>query len=261
MGIVNVTPDSFSDGGEHLDTRTAIARAHQLIEDGADMIDLGAESTRPGATAVDEHEEWRRLKPVLTALAKIVPRHVCLSVDTSKLVIMDRAVDAGAKVINDVTGVSADPQSLERFAKLGIGYIAMHMHKTPQTMQLAPLGPEEAVRAVNHAFEEYARILKAAGYSDDHYWLDPGIGFGKGLSANLCILNQTPNWSKTYPIAIGVSRKSFIGRLTGIEIPKDRDPASKLFEIQQAAAGASLIRTHDVAGLARLRSQIAEGAT
>jgi dihydropteroate synthase len=251
MGVINVTPDSFSDGGAYLDPGAAVAHAEQLVADGATVLDLGAEATRPGAAPVDAAEEWRRLAPVLAALASRRLGAV-LSVDTSKAEIMLRAADAGAAMINDVTG-TADAATLARLARYPrMAYVAMHMHGEPRTMQRSPLAAADAVATVEQFFARCAKALADAGFEPDRRWLDPGIGFGKSDGANLRLMAATADWASRYQLAVGVSRKSLLGRALGIATPADRDAPSKTLELALAMAGARMIRTHDVKRLKHL---------
>ena len=245
MGVINLTPDSFSDGGEWSNPGAAIARMEQLLADGADLIDLGAESTRPGACSINEDEEWSRLAPVL----KLLARHSLLpgiSIDTRKPTLMLRAAEYGATWYNDVGG-QATHRDLQIFADYPHSqYIAMHMPMNPAIMQDNPLSSTAALTSVLKFFDERMNVATAAGFSADRIWLDPGIGFGKTDAANLRLIAEIANWSKTRQIAVGISRKSFIGRTLNISSPRDRDPPSKMLELGLAMQGAKLIRTHDV---------------
>ena len=258
MGVINVTPDSFSDGGEFLAPATAVERASQLVDAGADVLDLGAESTRPGAAAVPADEEWRRLEPVLAKLLNS-PLAARISVDTRKPLVMQRAAAMGVRWINDVAA-AADPDLLAQLATYPhMHYIAMHMPFTPDIMQAQPLAPRQALAAVDALFVARRQQLAAAGFAADRCWLDPGIGFGKSDAANVALMQAVPRWSRTQQIAVGVSRKSFIGRALDLVNPKDRDPPSKMLELGLALLGASLIRTHAVGPLKHLQSLLAEG--
>lgn len=255
MGVLNVTPDSFSDGdgksARWRDPGEVMDRALGLIADGADIIDIGAESTRPGAEPVDETEEWGRLFPILSRLTK-ANVGATISVDTRKPSLMLKAADQGALIINDVGG-GAPEQTLTRLAAYpGMQYIAMHMHMNPKSMQQHPLGAHEASALVSAFFSSLEARLLAAGFPKAAIWLDPGIGFGKTDAANLTLMQMIHVWSKGFNIAVGVSRKSLIGRALGIGEPKDRDAPSKTLELGLAMLGARRIRTHAVAPLRRL---------
>jgi dihydropteroate synthase len=256
IGVLNVTPDSFSDGGTFLDPEKAAARAWDLANAGADVIDIGAESTRPGSAVVDADEEWRRLEPVLAALADQKPK-ARISLDTYKPMTMRRALDYPVDIINDISGI-ADRPTLETLAKRGLTYWAMHMHRDPAHMHKDPLDAAEALRAVAVFYEETQQKLMEIGFSKDRIWLDPGVGFGKTDRANVQIIGQALAESVNYEIVLGISRKSFIGRLLGITDPKERDAPSKMLELSFLLTGIRGIRTHDVARLRKLRDLVVE---
>lgn len=252
MGVVNITPDSFSDGGRTFDPEAALRRAEELVADGAAIIDCGAVSSRPGAAPVSVAEERRRLEPFLKGWNKRqLP--ALLSVDTCSPEVMRLAADSGAGMINDIQGL-ADQATLQTLATYGLHYVAMHMHGTPQTMQQAPLSASEAVERVTHFFELARARLSAAGFSADRIWLDPGIGFGKSDEANWKLVNESRRLARTMRLVVGISRKSFLGRFFGLESPLERDAPSKMLELGLLWSGVQAIRTHDVAGLARLRT-------
>ena len=242
MGVLNVTPDSFSDGGTFLNAKAAIAHGLQLVAEGAEIIDVGGESTRPGASPVDEKEEYRRVIPVIEGLAGKIP----VSVDTMKPAIARAALKAGALIVNDVAANRADPEMWEVLAEAKAGYVLMHMQGTPQTMQDSP-HYENVVEEVNEFFDERLKRLNAFGVASDQVILDVGIGFGKTTEHNLQLLaslNTFTKWKR--PIVLGASRKGFIGRITGAEQPADRLPGSLACACWGVAAGASIIRAHDV---------------
>src|SRR5512140_720817 len=187
MGVVNVTPDSFYDGGRYLDAAAAVAHAVRLVEEGADLLDIGAESTRPGADVINEAEECRRAIPVVTAVAKAVS--VPISVDTSKAAVARAALDAGAVLVNDVTALRGDPAMVEVVARAGAGIVLMHMQGTPHTMQQAP-HYDNVVEELSAFFDERIRFAMAHGIARRQIILDPGIGFGKLLAHNLVLLAQ-----------------------------------------------------------------------
>lgn len=252
MGVVNVTPDSFSDGGDYLNADAALTRALNLLADGADLIDLGAESTRPGALPVSADEEWARLKPVLQGLvAEGLGQR--LSVDTQHgITALKAANEFGVGWVNNIRGLfdSEVLRALSRFR--GLTYVAMHMHGTPATMQRTPLVGSKAVEAVSSAFTEYHETLLGHGFDAKSIVLDPGIGFGKDDSGNLKLIAEVSAWSTSYQILVGVSRKSFMGRLLEIPVAKDRDSASKMLEFALILQGAKVIRTHEVRALANI---------
>ncbi len=244
MGIVNVTPDSFSDGGEFLDPKAAVAHGLRLLEQGAAILDVGGESTRPGAEPVDEAEELRRVAPVIEQLAVRVK--VPISVDTTKVEVARAALKAGASIVNDVAADRGDETLWKLVAETGAGYVCMHRQGTPQTMQHNPQYAD-VVREVGDFFLERLKRLDDCGMARDGIILDPGIGFGKGLKHNLQLLGalrEFTAWQR--PVLVGVSRKSFIGRLLGTELAA-RLPGALACASQAVAAGAQIIRTHDVA--------------
>ena len=244
MGVVNVTPDSFSDGGKFLDTDAAVTHALALVAEGADILDLGGESTRPGATPVGEAEELRRVAPVIARLAPLVK--IPISVDTTKPAVARAALAAGASIVNDVAAHRTDDALWKIVAEFRAGYIAMHAQGSPATMQKNP-AYEEVVREVGSFLAERLTKLAAAGVAAEQVVIDPGIGFGKTLEHNLQLLAGLRSFTKwRRPVLLGVSRKSFIGQLLGAAVEK-RLPASLACATLAVAAGAQLIRTHDVA--------------
>ena len=244
MGILNVTPDSFSDGGRFLDAGKAVARGEAMIAEGAELIDVGGESTRPGAAPVDEAEELRRVIPVVKALASRTG--AVISIDTRKAGVARAALDAGASIVNDIEAQRTDPELWKAVAAAGAGYVAMHMQGTPQTMQADPRY-EDVVGEVTGFFRERLLRLEACGVRPEQVLLDPGIGFGKTLDHNLALIRGLGVISTLgRPILLGVSRKSFIGRLFGAE-PDDRLGASLACALWAAGSGAGVFRVHDVA--------------
>ncbi len=253
MGIINVTPDSFSDGGRFFAPDFALKQIEALILEGADIIDLGAESSRPDAGEVPLEEEWRRLLPVLKQLEKDMPS-VCVSVDTQKPEIMRRLLDQKVDIINDIQGArQVDDELLIKWAQAGRCYLPMHRHKAPKTMQLEPLGLEEAKVASEEFYSSTQTRLIKLGFKRDKIWLDPGIGFGKNDQANLYLIGDAMRRAASTPIALGISRKSFIGRLLDIEDPLARDAPSKMLELSFLFAGVKVIRTHNVKHLRRMK--------
>jgi dihydropteroate synthase len=244
MGILNVTPDSFSDGGRYLDPGAAEARAWELVREGADLIDVGGESTRPQAVPVDEPEEQQRVLPVIKRLAGALP--VPLSIDTRKAGVARAALASGASVVNDIGAARAEAGMWRAVAEAGAGYVCMHMQGTPQTMQAHPQY-NEVVREVGDFFAERLARLAEAGVAREQVALDPGIGFGKALAHNLQLLAHLDSLTKLgRPLVLGVSRKSFIGRLLGAEVG-ERLPASLACAVWAVLHGAEVIRAHDVA--------------
>ncbi|MGV3771718.1 MAG: dihydropteroate synthase [Verrucomicrobiales bacterium] len=243
MGIVNITPDSFSDGGNYFDPERAIDHALQLVEEGADILDLGGESTRPRALPVDEEEECRRVLPTLEKL--MAHGNFVVSVDTQKEGVAIRALKSGAAIINDIAAGESKPKLWEELRKTGAGYIVMHMKGTPQTMQIEPRY-ENVTLEVNAFFEERVKCLKVAGVQEDQLVLDVGIGFGKTLEHNLQLLGNLGHFRMNKrPMMLGVSRKSFISKLLGVET-HERLPAGIACVLWGLEHGVQLIRTHDV---------------
>ena len=244
MGVVNVTPDSFSDGGQFLDPTKAVAHALELVDQGAEILDIGGESTRPGATPVSETEELRRVLPVIEQLAARVK--VPLSIDTTKPVVARAALVAGASVVNDIAANRTPDDMWRAVAEFRAGYIAMHMQGTPQTMQLRPTY-SDVTGEVMEFFRERLELLGQAGVPSDQVVLDVGLGFGKLLEHNLQLLASLGRFTKLErPLLLGASRKSFIGRLHPAEAA-DRLPGSLACACLAVEAGVQIIRTHDVA--------------
>lgn len=253
MGIVNVTPDSFSDGGDYADADSAIARGIALAEAGADILDIGGESTRPGAAPVSVAEEERRVVPVVRALAQ---KGLTVSVDTRHAAIMQAAVAAGARIINDVTALAGDPDAERVAAKSGAAIVLMHMQGEPQTMQADPHYADATLDLIDYFAERLAR-LEALGVDRARISLDPGIGFGKKDPHNLLILNELAAFHGFgCPLTLGVSRKSFIGRLSRGEKPKDRMAGSVAIASLGLAQGIQIVRVHDVAETYQARAMI-----
>ena len=241
LGIVNVTPDSFSDGGRFLDAAHAIDHGLRMREEGADLVDVGGESTRPGAAAVSFEDELRRVIPVVEALAR---EAIAVSVDTMKPEVMRAAIDAGCAVVNDVNAFRA-PGAIEAVARSGVGLIVMHMLGAPATMQQAP-HYEDVVAEVGAFLRERARALEAAGVDPGRIVLDPGFGFGKTLEHNRQLFRALPVLaSMGYPVLAGVSRKRMIGEITGRPL-EERAAGSVAAALLAVQNGARLVRVHDV---------------
>lgn len=244
MGILNVTPDSFSDGGHYLQPAAAVEHALAMAGEGADLIDIGGESTRPQSLPVSEAEELRRVLPVLEALQGRLT--IPLSIDTLKPAVARAALQVGASLVNDVGANRADPAMWELVAETGAGYVAVHMQGSPQTMQLRP-AYDDVVVEVDAFFADRLRRIQAAGVDTAQVILDIGIGFGKTSAHNLQLLaalRRFRRWGR--PMLCGASRKSFIGRLTGTAEPADRLPGSLACACWARQEGANIIRTHDV---------------
>ena len=243
MGIVNVTPDSFSDGGQHATSEAAVAHALSLAADGADILDIGGESTRPGAPTVSESEELARVIPVIEQLAG--QTETALSIDTQKPVVAEAAISAGAVIVNDIAANRTEPQMWKIVAATRAGYVAMHMQGTPQTMQDRP-EYTEVVAEVRAFFEERLERFKKAGLNAEQVMFDPGIGFGKTVEHNLALLTGLERFTNMKrPLLVGASRKSFIGRLTEAAV-EDRLAGSLACACRAAEAGAAVLRVHDV---------------
>ncbi len=242
MGILNVTPDSFSDGGVYARIDKAIARAHEMVANGADLIDIGGESTRPGARAISVIEELDRVLPVVEALVNC---GADISIDTRKPEVAEAAIKAGAKIWNDVTGLEFDKESLPTAARLDCQIVLMHMRGSPETMQD---NPEyiDAVGEINNYLKGRAQAALKAGVKRENIILDPGIGFGKRLEDNLDILQRLDDFhAHGYPILLGASRKSFIGAIDGSEAD-ERLGGSLAAALWGAAQGVAILRVHDV---------------
>lgn len=246
MGVVNVTPDSFSDGGKFLEPEAAVARALELVAQGAEILDLGGESTRPGATPVSEEEELRRVIPVIEKLAAQVK--VPISIDTSKPAVARAALAVGASIVNDIAAATRTDFTMWKIvAENHAGYVVMHAQGSPTTMQAQP-AYRDVVRDISSFFSErLGRLLNEVGVPMEQVVLDVGIGFGKNLEQNLALLAGLKTFTKwRRPLLIGVSRKSFIGELLGADVQK-RLPASLACATLAVGDGANIIRTHDVA--------------
>ena len=244
MGILNVTPDSFSDGGHHLDQADAIAAGHRMLEAGADLLDIGGESTRPGATPVPPEEECRRILPVIRELAKAAP----VSVDTRNAATMLAALEAGAEIVNDVTALRHDPAAARVLARSEASVILMHMlGEDPQTMQRDPRYEDVALEVVQFLAVRIA-WAERQGIAKHRLAVDPGIGFGKRLGHNLSLIERLPLLvGLGCPVVFGASRKRFIGEISGVEIADDRLAGSLAVALAASAQGAAILRVHDVA--------------
>jgi dihydropteroate synthase len=246
MGVVNVTPDSFSDGGQYLDPAAAIRHGEELVRDGAAILDVGGESTRPGAVEVGEAEELRRVEPVVTGLAG----KAAVSIDTSKLAVAAAALKAGAAIVNDVTAFRRDPEMAALCAERDAGVVLMHMPGNPRTMQDDPRYGDvvDDVKAFLAGRVEFA---VAEGVDEERIWLDPGIGFGKTLEHNLELLRRLGELRELgRPLVIGASRKSFIGKVDGSDVD-ERIGGSIASSVLAVAEGADVLRVHDVAETAQ----------
>jgi dihydropteroate synthase len=255
MAIVNVTPDSFSDGGERFDAAQAIDDGLRFVSEGAHIIDVGGESTRPGSQPVPESEETRRVLPVVAALAA---RGVPVSIDTRRAMVARACLDAGARIVNDVSALRDDPALLPLVAERGVAVVLMHRRGRSENKYD---GPEygNVVEEVRRFLLERTAACQAAGVSGRQIAIDPGIGFGKTPAESLALIGAAGRLAEAgYPVLIGCSRKGFIGKLTGIKEPRQRDPASVWLAVEAVRRGAALVRVHDVAGT---RQALAVSAT
>lgn len=260
MGIVNVTPDSFSDGGRFFDTNAAVEHGLRLVAEGADILDVGGESTRPGSMPVDAEEELRRVVPVITQLCKKCG--VPVSIDTSKASVARQAIDAGAEIINDVTALTGDPAMTPLAVETGCGVCIMHIRGTPRTMQNAPVYADVVAEVLEHLRTRRDALL-AAGIEQDRIAVDPGIGFGKTTEHNLQLLaNASQLHSLGCPVLIGHSRKRFLAEASGYA-DSDRTAGTIGVALSLARQGVQIIRVHDVAAVreALLLFQAAGGFT
>lgn len=244
MGVLNITPDSFSDGGAYADVEQAVAAGLKMIQQGADIIDIGGESTRPGAVRVGREEQMSRVVPVIEALAQ--RSGAVLSVDTTLAAVAQAAVAAGASIINDVSAGREDGDMLALAAELGTGLILMHMQGTPASMQDHPTY-SDVVREVCWFCQQRAQEAISAGVDPSSIVLDPGIGFGKTTEHNMQLLAHLDRLiALGYPVALGTSRKRFLGQITGLHRPADRDLATAVTTALGVRAGVKIFRVHDV---------------
>lgn len=250
MGILNVTPDSFSDGGLFFDATAAIAAAERLAAEGADILDIGGESTRPGSDPVSVEEELRRVIPVIEALAARID--IPISIDTMKSQVARQALIAGAAMVNDVTGMSADPTMAALVAESGVPVCLMHMRGTPKTMQKEPVYADVAAEVQAELLERIS-VAKRAGVVDGQIIVDPGFGFAKNVSHNLEIIRRLREVVDLgYPVLIGPSRKSTIGKVLGGLAADDRLEGTAALVALSIANGASIVRVHDVKEMVRV---------
>jgi dihydropteroate synthase len=255
MGVVNVTPDSFSDGGLFLDAEAAIAHGKELTEQGAEILDVGGESTRPGAEEVSAEEELARVEPVVRGLAEVTGsldpgQTLTVSIDTSKSPVAEAALEAGATIVNDVTALRRDPEIATLCAERRAGLVLMHMQGEPRTMQVDPTY-DDVVDDVKAFLAERMQVAVDAGVDEERIWLDPGIGFGKTLEHNLELLRRLGELRELgRPLVVGASRKSFIGKVDGSSV-EDRIGGSIASAVLAATEGADVLRVHDVAETAQ----------
>ncbi len=254
MGILNVTPDSFSDGGTYFDIEKAVRHAHDMVHDGADIIDIGGESTRPGSEAVSLEEELGRVIPVIEKLSGTIP--VPLSIDTYKSEIAQKALDAGATVVNDISGLRFDPDMAKVVANNQVPVIVMHIKGTPKDMQANPVYGN-LIEEIIEYLEESSGIAEEAGVSPDKIIIDPGIGFGKTFEDNLEIIQRVSEFERIgKPILIGPSRKAFIGKILGDAPPMERVEGTAAAIAVSIMNGANIIRVHDVKEMSRVAAVV-----
>ncbi|RYD37010.1 MAG: dihydropteroate synthase [Verrucomicrobiaceae bacterium] len=244
MGVLNITPDSFSDGGQFLDPAAAVEKGLQMVADGAEILDIGGESTRPGAVAVGTDEELRRILPVIRRLREA--SRVAISIDTMKASVAAAAVEAGAEIINDISGLRADPGMAGVAARTGAGLVLMHMRGTPRTMQIRPEYSDvtaEVAASLTAACDEAV----SAGVNPECIAVDPGIGFGKTMEHNLTLLRSLARFQiHGRPVLLGVSRKSFLGRILGLTDPVTRDGPTAAITAWARQHGVRIFRVHAV---------------
>jgi len=265
MGVVNVTPDSFSDGGEFFTADAAVAHCRELLDEGAGILDIGGESTRPGAEPVTADEEIRRVLPVIEGAAAMGAR---ISIDTTKVDVARRAIEAGASIVNDVSAFRFDAALAELVAEAGVECCLMHMLGEPRTMQLDPRY-DDVVSDVKAFLEERLAFATGEGIAEERVWLDPGIGFGKTVEHNLELLRRLDEIVAIgRPVVIGTSRKSFLGKLAGGRDEGERLPGTIATNVLALERGATVFRVHDVAqnadalavAAATFRLDVGEGA-
>ncbi len=245
VGILNVTPDSFSDGGDCFDPEAAVRRAEAMLDDGAHVVDVGGESTRPGSDPVSQQEEVRRVVPVIEGLVADRPGAV-ISIDTYRAGTAGAALEAGALIVNDVTALRGDPAMAGLVADAGCPVVLMHMKGEPKTMQREPRY-DDVVREVRDFLAERAEHAISAGVRPENVIVDPGIGFGKTLDHNLALLRDLDTIVELgFPVLVGASRKRFLGGITGVEEPRERVFGTVATSVMAYERGASLFRVHDV---------------
>ncbi len=250
MGILNATPDSFYDGGRYDQFDSALARAEQMLSEGADILDIGGESTRPGSEPVPVEEEIRRVVPLVEAIAHRYPDAI-LSVDTTKSAVARLALQAGACIVNDISGMTFDSEMPQVVAEAGALVVLMHIKGTPKTMQQNPTY-DDVVQEVRAVLASHAQRALQMGIPPTHIWLDPGIGFGKTVEHNLQLLRNLPALkSLGYPLLVGTSRKSLIGHLLGGLPPEERLEGTLATVALSIAWGADVVRVHDVQATVR----------
>lgn len=251
MGVVNVTPDSFSDGGQFATAQHAVGHALRLVSEGADILDIGGESTRPGSMGIDADEELARVIPVIAGIREVNPL-IPISIDTTKSVVAEAALEAGATIVNDVSAGTADNQMLSVVAKAGVPYVIMHMLGQPRTMQDDPRYDDVVQDIANYLAK---RTTAAREQGIDQIFVDPGIGFGKTVEQNLAILRSLERFAEIADgLLVGISRKRFLGSVTGITDPAERDVVTAIAHALLIDKPIDIVRVHNVALCAQVRS-------
>ena len=246
MGVLNVTPDSFSDGGRHFDPAVAVARAHSMVELGADLIDIGGESTRPGADRVPPEEQLERVIPVIRQLHQELPAGVPISIDTASTIVAGAALEQGAAIVNDISAGRDDPGMFSLVAEAGVPYIIMHMQGVPRTMQDNPQYTD-VVEEIKTFLQERATAAREAGVKQENLVIDPGIGFGKSRRDNLDIIMNLDRFKATgYKVMLGASRKRFMGSICDITEYSELVGATCATTTIGTFAGVSILRVHDI---------------
>lgn len=246
MGVLNVTPDSFSDGGKYPNTRDAIARGLDMVAEGADIIDVGGESTRPGSQRIDVDEQKRRVLDVIAGLRKEIPQEIMISIDTTLSTVAAAALDAGANFVNDVTGGTDDNDMISLVAERNVPYCIMHMQGRPDNMQDDPTY-QNAINEIKEFLLRQAQLAESKGVPKENIILDPGIGFGKRTQHNLELLKNLAVFCENgYPVLLGTSRKRFMGEICKAEDPAERMPATCATTALGVMAGVKIFRVHDV---------------
>lgn len=244
MGILNMTPDSFSDGGNNDTEQKALSNAMNMIDAGADIIDIGGESSRPGSLPISEKEELLRVMPIIKSIRKNDP-NILISIDTTKAVVAEAAINEGADIVNDISAMTFDPKMKSILAKYKTGVILMHMQGSPKTMQKNPQY-ENIIKEVYDYLDKRANVAIETGVNLSSVVLDPGIGFGKSTENNITLLKGLNKFSKKYPLLVGLSRKNFIGDITKQKIPSRRLGGSLASAAYAITQGAHILRVHDV---------------
>ncbi len=249
MGILNITPDSFSDGGRYSDPKLAVQAAEQMVAAGADLIDVGGESTRPGSQPVPAEEQIHRVTPVIGAIRHLP---ITISIDTTSARVGQAALDSGAFLLNDISGGTADPEMIPLAAGRGCPIVLMHMQGTPATMQIAP-AYTDVVAEVAAFLQKQTQFAIAAGVRKEHLILDPGIGFGKAMAHNLTLMRDLSKLANLgHPLVVGTSRKKFIGTLSNEPEPSQRVMGTAASVAWSVTNGADIVRVHDVDAMARV---------